>query len=290
MTSVDIETERPSFWRKMWGNTGVLIGGTLLAIIITVAILAPLLVPYDPLAQDLTQRLLPPFWHNRSVPEHILGTDHLGRDYLSRMIYGARVSLGVGLGVILVSGAIGITLGLLAGYFGGWIDLVISFAITTRLSLPIVLVALAAVALGGASLTTLITVLGLLLWDRFAVVTRAAAQSLRHQEFIMGLRAIGASRARILFLEILPNMQATILVVISLEVANVILLEAALSFLGLGVRPPTPSWGLMISEGRDNILFDPWLIALPGSALCVLVLAVNLFGDGMRDITGPGRK
>ena len=290
MSDVNIETARPSAWRKLRGNTGALIGGTLLAVIILIALLAPLLAPHDPIAQDLTRRLLPPFWHDRSVPEHLLGTDHLGRDYLSRMIYGARVSLGVGLGVILVSGAIGITLGLIAGYFGGWIDMVISFAITTRLSLPIVLVALAAVALGGASLTTLITVLGLLLWDRFAVVTRAAAQSLRHQEFIMGLRAIGASRRRILFLEILPNMRATILVVVSLEVANVILLEAALSFLGLGVRPPTPSWGLMISEGRDNILFDPWLIALPGSALCLLVLAVNLFGDGMRDITGPARK
>ncbi|MEO9465481.1 MULTISPECIES: ABC transporter permease [Roseobacteraceae] len=290
MSDVTIETARPSVWRKMRGNTGALIGGTLLAVIILIALLAPLLAPHDPIAQDLSRRLLPPFWHDRAVPEHLLGTDHLGRDYLSRMIYGARVSLGVGLGVILVSGAIGITLGLIAGYFGGWIDMVISFAITTRLSLPIVLVALAAVALGGASLTTLITVLGLLLWDRFAVVTRAAAQSLRHQEFIMGLRSIGASRMRILFLEILPNMRATILVVVSLEVANVILLEAALSFLGLGVRPPTPSWGLMISEGRDNILFDPWLIALPGSALCLLVLAVNLFGDGMRDITGPARK
>jgi peptide/nickel transport system permease protein len=290
MSDVTIETARPSVWRKMRGNTGALIGGTLLAAIILIALLAPLLAPHDPIAQDLSRRLLPPFWHDRAVPEHLLGTDHLGRDYLSRMIYGARVSLGVGLGVILVSGTIGITLGLIAGYFGGWIDMVISFAITTRLSLPIVLVALAAVALGGASLTTLITVLGLLLWDRFAVVTRAAAQSLRHQEFIMGLRSIGASRMRILFLEILPSMRATILVVVSLEVANVILLEAALSFLGLGVRPPTPSWGLMISEGRDNILFDPWLIALPGSALCLLVLAVNLFGDGMRDITGPARK
>lgn len=290
MTEATMETARPTAWRKMRGNTGVMIGGTLLAVIVAIAVLAPVLAPHDPLAQDLTRRLLPPFWHDRAVPEHILGTDHLGRDYLSRMIHGARVSLGVGLGVILVSGAIGITLGLLAGYFGGWIDMVISFAITTRLSLPIVLVALAAVALGGASLTTLITVLGLLLWDRFAVVTRAAAQGLRHQEFIMGLRAIGACRARILFLEILPNMRATILVVVSLEVANVILLEAALSFLGLGVRPPTPSWGLMIAEGRDNILFDPWLIALPGSALCLLVLAVNLFGDGLRDITGPARK
>ncbi len=290
MTDATAETKRASVWSKMRANTGVMIGGTLLALIVLIAVFAPLLAPHDPIAQDLTRRLLPPFWHDRSVPDHLLGTDHLGRDYLSRLIYGARVSLGVGLGVILVSGAIGITLGLLAGYFGGRVDMVISFAITTRLSLPIVLVALAAVALGGASLTTLITVLGLLLWDRFAVVTRAAAQSLRHQEFIMGLRAIGASPARILFLEILPNMRAIILVVVSLEVANVILLEAALSFLGLGVRPPTPSWGLMFSEGRDNILFDPWLIALPGSAICLLVLAVNLFGDGMRDIMGPAKK
>ncbi len=290
MTDATAETKRASVWSKMRANTGVMIGGTLLALIVLIAVFAPLLAPHDPIAQDLTRRLLPPFWHDRSVPDHLLGTDHLGRDYLSRLIYGARVSLGVGLGVILVSGAIGITLGLLAGYFGGRIDMVISFAITTRLSLPIVLVALAAVALGGASLTTLITVLGLLLWDRSAVVTRAAAQSLRHQEFIMGLRAIGASPARILFLEILPNMRAIILVVVSLEVANVILLEAALSFLGLGVRPPTPSWGLMISEGRDNILFGPWLIALPGSAICLLVLAVNLFGDGMRDIMGPAKK
>ena len=248
MSDVTIETARPSVWRKMRGNTGALIGGTLLAVIILIALLAPLLAPHDPIAQDLSRRLLPPFWHDRAVPEHLLGTDHLGRDYLSRMIYGARVSLGVGLGVILVSGAIGITLGLIAGYFGGWIDMVISFAITTRLSLPIVLVALAAVALGGASLTTLITVLGLLLWDRFAVVTRAAAQSLRHQESTMGLRSLGASRMRILFLEILPNMRATILVVVSLEVANVILLEAALSFLGLGVQPPAPSWGSSLTR------------------------------------------
>lgn len=290
MPGLTAETRPATVWQKSRRNSGVMIGGTVLFVIVLIAVFAPLLAPHDPVAQDLTRRLLPPFWQDGSVPEHLLGTDHLGRDYLSRMIYGARVSLGVGLGVILVSGVIGITLGLLAGYFGGWVDMVISFAITTRLSLPIVLVALAAVALGGASLTMLITVLGLLLWDRFAVVTRAATQSLRHQEFILGLRAIGASPARILFLEILPNMQSMILVVVTLEVANVILLEAALSFLGLGVRPPTPSWGLMISEGRDNILFDPWLIALPGSALCLLVLAVNLFGDGMRDITGPARK
>ncbi|WP_224767531.1 ABC transporter permease [Paracoccus yeei] len=280
------ETAPPPVWRKALRNSGMTIGGGVLLLMVLIALFAPLLAPHDPYAQDLTRRFLPPFWHDRAVPEHLLGTDHLGRDYLSRLVYGARISLGVGFGVIIVSAIIGISLGLVAGYFGGVTDMAISFLITTRLSLPIVLVALAAVAFAGASLTTLITVLGLLLWDRFAVVSRAAAQSLRSREFIKGLRAIGASQARILFLEVLPNMRSALIVVLTLEVANVILLEAALSFLGLGVRAPTPSWGLMIAEGRENILFDPWLIAMPGAALCVLVLAVNLMGDGLRDLTG----
>ncbi|WP_423208939.1 ABC transporter permease [Paracoccus yeei] len=280
------ETAPPPVWRKALRNSGMTIGGGVLLLMVLIALFAPLLAPHDPYAQDLTRRFLPPFWHDRAVPEHLLGTDHLGRDYLSRLVYGARISLGVGFGVIIVSAIIGISLGLVAGYFGGVTDMAISFLITTRLSLPIVLVALAAVAFAGASLTTLITELGLLLWDRFAVVSRAAAQSLRSREFIKGLRAIGASQARILFLEVLPNMRSALIVVLTLEVANVILLEAALSFLGLGVRAPTPSWGLMIAEGRENILFDPWLIAMPGAALCVLVLAVNLMGDGLRDLTG----
>lgn len=280
------EVMRPALWRRGLRNVALMSGGGVVVLMVLVAVLAPLLAPHDPYAQDLTRRLLPPFWIEGTDPAHLLGTDHLGRDYLSRLIYGARISLGVGFGVVLVSGLIGISLGLVAGYFGGLADMAISFIITTRLSLPIVLVALAAVAFAGASLTTLITVLGLLLWDRFAVVSRAAAQSLRSRDFIKGLRAIGAGQARILFLELLPNMRAALIVVMTLEVANVILLEAALSFLGLGVRAPTPSWGLMISEGRDNILFDPWLTALPGAALCVLVLAVNLLGDGLRDITG----
>ncbi len=284
--STTSETAPPPLWRKALRNSGLAIGGGVLLVMLLVAILAPLLAPHDPYAQDLTQRFLPPFWHDRAVPGHLLGTDHLGRDYLSRLIYGTRISLGIGFGVVLVSSIIGVSLGLVAGYFGGIADMVISFIITTRLSLPIVLVALAAVAFAGASLGTLVAVLGLLLWDRFAVVSRAAAQSLRSREFIKGLRAIGASQARILFLEILPNMRSALIVILTLEVANVILLEAALSFLGLGVRAPTPSWGLMIAEGRDNILFDPWLITLPGVALCILVLAVNMLGDGLRDLTG----
>ncbi|WP_138466941.1 ABC transporter permease [Poseidonocella sp. HB161398] len=280
---------RPLLYRVL-GNTGVTLGGLVLLAAVAMALFAPWLAPQDPYAQDLTARVLPPFWHDRADPAHLLGTDHLGRDYLSRLIYGARVSLAVGLGVILVSGTIGITLGLAAGYFGGTVDMIVSFVVTTRLSLPIVLVALAAVALAGASLSTLIAVLGLLLWDRFAVVSRAAAQSLRSRDFVKGMRAIGAGHLRILFLELLPNMRGALIVVMTLEVANAILLEAALSFLGLGVRAPMASWGLMIAEGRENILFDPWLIALPGGLLCALVLAVNLLGDGLRDLTGGKAK
>ncbi|HEV7260463.1 MAG TPA: ABC transporter permease [Bosea sp. (in: a-proteobacteria)] len=286
MTTLELDPtvlQRRRVWRRVRRDTGILLGGGLLALLILIALLAPWLAPHDPVAQDLTRRLLPPFWQAGTDPAHWLGTDHLGRDYLSRLIYGARVSLGIGLGVTLCAGVIGTMLGLLAGYFGGRTDMLISFIITTRLSLPIVLVALAAVALGGASLQTLAIVLSLLLWDRFAVVVRAATQGLAGREFVQASRSFGASHLFLMLRSILPNLQNTLIVVATLEVANVILLEAALSFLGLGARPPTPSWGLMIAEGREQILFDPWLIALPGSALCLLILAVNLLGDGVRD-------
>lgn len=286
MTTLDLDPhvlQRRRLWRRVRRDTGILIGGGMLAVLVLIALLAPWLAPHDPIAQDLTRRLLPPLWQAGTDPAHWLGTDHLGRDYLSRLIYGARVSLGIGLGVTLCAGVIGTMLGLLAGYFGGRTDMLISFIITTRLSLPIVLVALAAVALGGASLQTLAIVLSLLLWDRFAVVVRAATQGLASREFVQASRSFGASHLFLMLRSILPNLQNTLIVVATLEVANVILLEAALSFLGLGARPPTPSWGLMIAEGREQILFDPWLIALPGSALCLLILAVNLLGDGVRD-------
>jgi peptide/nickel transport system permease protein len=281
---------RAPLWRRALGRRSVLIAAALLTPLLFAAVFAPLIAPHDPYAQDLTRRIVPPSWMEGGRPDHILGTDHLGRDYLSRLVYGARVSLGVGFGVALGAGLIGTTLGLLAGYFGGRVDMAISFLITWRLALPVVLVALAAVALGGASLRNLIIVLGLLLWDRFAVVVRAATQSLRAREFVTSAQALGASHARILVTELLPNIVTQLIVVGTLEVANAILLEAALSFLGLGVRPPTPSWGLMIAEGREHILFDAWLITFPGLALLVLVLAINLLGDGLRDATAPASR
>ena len=285
-------TLRPlPLWRRqlkrMLGHRGLMLGGFILAVMVLTALFAPLLAPHDPFNQDVSQRLIPPVWNAQGSWEHVLGTDKLGRDYLSRLIYGARVSLIIGCAAALISGLIGTTLGVLAGYFGGRVDAVISYIITTRLAMPVVLVALAMASLVGGSLTVVIILLGLLLWDRFAVVTRSATQQLRDAEFIAAAKAIGASTPYILVREILPNIMSALIVVITLEMAHAILLEATLSFLGLGVQPPTPSWGLMVSEGKSYMFFKPWVIVIPGLALAMLVLAINLVGDGLRDINAP---
>jgi peptide/nickel transport system permease protein len=272
--------------RRMFGHCGFLLGAVIIAVIVAIALLAPLLAPHDPYHQDLLQRLKLPVWKGGSW-EHPLGTDHLGRDYLSRLMYGAQISLLIGIGTALIAGIIGTLLGLAAGYFGGRIDMIVTFLITVRLSMPVVLVALAVVALIGGSLQVVIAVLGLLLWDRFAVVMRSSTQQIRTLEYVNAARAVGCSTARIIFSEIMPNVLNNLIVVATLEVAHAILLEAALSFLGLGVQPPLPSWGLMVSEGKNMMYFEPWLITIPGIALFLLVLAINLLGDGIRDLTAP---
>jgi len=217
----------------------------------------------------------------------VLGTDQLGRDYLSRLIYGSRISLLIGASAAAMSAAIGITLGLLGGYFGGRVDLVVTFIITTRLAMPVILVALAVAAFIGSSLQIVIAVLGLLLWDRFAVVTRSATLQVRSLDYIAAARSVGASTLRIILAEILPNISNALVVVATLEMAQAILLEATLSFLGLGVPPPAPSWGLMVAEGKEYMFFSPWVITIPGAALFTLVLAINLLGDGLRDLSAP---
>jgi peptide/nickel transport system permease protein len=203
------------------------------------------------------------------------------------VIYGARISLLIGIAVMLISGLIGSTLGLLAGYFGGKVDLAVTFIITVRLAMPLILVALAVVAIVGGSLWIVILVLGLLKWDRFAVVMRAATQQVRALDYVAAAEATGASTLRIIAGEILPNVLPHLIVVASVEAASAILLEAALSFLGLGVQPPLPSWGLMIAEAKSYMFFSFWLIAIPGTALALLVLAINMVGDGIRDVSAP---
>jgi peptide/nickel transport system permease protein len=261
----------------------VIVGGTLI-----VAILAPLLAPHDPYAQDLMRRLVPPEWLGGTALNPF-GTDQLGRDYLSRLIYGARISMLIGILTVVTSGTIGTTLGVLGGYFGGRVDDAVMFVITARLSIPLILVALTVVALIGSSLTVVVLTLGLLLWDRFAVVARTTTMQVRNLDYIAAARAAGASRAHILLREVLPNIVSHLLVVATLEMALAILLEAALSFLGLGVPPPLPSWGLMIAEGKDYMFFSPWVIMVPGITLFVLVLGINLLGDGLRELLGAGR-
>jgi len=254
-----------------------------------VAVLAPWITPADPFAQNLEARMIPPIWMEGGQVGHILGSDQLGRDYFSRLIYGARISMLIGTLVVICSGAIGITLGVVGGFFGGRVDAVVMFIITCRLSIPLILVALTVVSFVGSSLTVVVFTLGLLLWERFAVVARTTTMQVRTLDYISAAWAAGCSLPHILLREVLPNIVHHLIVVATLEMALAILLEAALSFLGLGVPPPLPSWGLMIAEAKDYMYFSPWVIMVPGVALFVLVLGINLLGDGLRDRLGATR-
>jgi peptide/nickel transport system permease protein len=268
-------------------HAGLMLGGGVFFAIVAMALLAPLIAPADPYIQNVAGRLASPVWEPDGTWAYPLGTDHLGRDYLTRLIYGARISLLIGVCAALISGLIGTAMGIAAGYFGGRVDMVITTIITIRLSLPVVLVALAVVGVIGGSLQVMIAVIGLLLWDRFAVVMRSATMQVRSLDYVAAARVSGCSTLRIVLTEVLPNVLNPLIVVATLEMAHAILLEAALSFLGLGVQPPLPSWGLMIAEGKNYILFKSWLIGIPGAALFALILAINLMGDGVRDITAP---
>ena len=277
-------------WRRMLRQPAFAIGAGLLVFIFLIAMAAPWISPHDPYAQDLVNRTVPPGWDALGSWAHPLGTDPLGRDYLSRVLYGSRISLLIGFSVAVISGLIGCTMGMLAGYFGGKTDMLVTFLVTTRLSMPVILVALATVAMVGGSLWVVILVLGLLKWDRFAVVMRSATQQVRSLDYVAAAQSAGASTRRILFGEILPNVMPQLIVVATLEAASAILLEAALSVLGLGVQPPLPSWGLMIAEAKSYMFFSFWLIAIPGGALALLILAINLAGDGLHDFLAPQGK
>jgi len=267
-------------------HLATLLGAVIVGAALLVAIFAPYLTPHDPFAQDLNLRLIPPVWMDGSQPAHLLGTDQIGRDYLSRLIYGARISMLIGVLTVITSGVIGITLGIVGGFYGGRTDSIVMFLITCRLSIPLILVALTVVALVGSSLAVVILTLGLLLWDRFAVVARTTTMQVRNLDYIAAAQAAGASPVHILVREVLPNIANHLVVVATLEMALAILLEAALSFLGLGVPPPLPSWGLMIAEAKEYMFFSPWVIMTPGIALFVLMLGINLLGDGLRDLLG----
>lgn len=254
----------------------------LLAGFVLASLIGPWLIDADPYAQNLLLRMQEPVWAADGTWAHVFGTDHLGRDVLARLLYGIRVSALIGVSVSLMGCAIGTTLGVLAGYFGGTVDRVISFLITARLSLPIILVALAVVSLFGTSLFTVVMVLGLLLWERYALVARTMAAGLRNAEFVTASRILGCSHWQIMWRDILPNLFTNLLIVGTIDAALAITLEASLSFLGLGVPPPLPSLGLMIADGKANIIFQPSLVVIPSVVLFLLVLCVNRCGEYLR--------
>jgi len=259
----------------------------LIFILVIPAIFAPVVAPHDPYYGSLSDRLTPPVWQAGGTMDHILGTDKLGRDMLSRIIYGARVSLTVSLIAIFVGGFIGTTLGLISGYFGGKIDAVIMRLVDISLSLPTILLALVLVAAVGPSFGTVITVLIVLLWARYARLTRGETLAIKERDFIARARVAGASHTRIMFKYLFPNVVNSLIVLATLQVGYVILLESALSFLGAGLPRAEPAWGVMVSDGRELIVTAWWVSMFPGLAIMLTVLSLNLIGDWLRDHLDP---
>jgi peptide/nickel transport system permease protein len=265
-------------------------GLTVLLLMGSTAVFAPQLAPWDPGRQMLLKRLKPPMWQERGLHEHPLGTDHLGRDILSRILYGGRISLGVGLTAVTLSALIGVTLGLVAGFFGGRADALIMRVVDVFLAIPYILLAMGVVFALGPSLLNVVLVMGVTRWVQFARIVRADVLSIREREFVAGARARGNRPLRLLLHHVLPNALTPIIVVATLELAFMIIYESALSFLGLGVQPPTPTWGWMLADGRNYIATAWWLATFPGLAIMLTVLAVNLLGDWLRDTLDPRLK
>ncbi len=279
---MNLQIRKNRFYKSLKKSKEALIGVLILTIFLISALFAPYIVPHDPLAQDLSSRLKPPGWYGKGA-YYFLGTDQLGRDILSRIIYGGRITLFVGFVCAIIASIVGSFLGVIAGYFGGKIDSIIMRIADVQLAFPFIILAIALIAAFGPNLTNIVIILGLTSWVRFARVVRADALLLREFDYVTASTAIGASHKRIIFRHILPNIISPIIVVITLEIPRMILMESALSFLGLGVQPPEPSWGSMASDGRVYINVAWWLTTFPGIAIMLVVLSVNLMGDWLRD-------
>jgi ABC-type dipeptide/oligopeptide/nickel transport system permease subunit len=256
-------------------------------VIVAATVLAPWISPHDPLAVNIRHRLAPPAWMAGGSAENLLGTDQVGRDLLSRMIYGGRVSLVTGVAAVLMSATIGVLLGLAAGYFGGSTDWTIMTVINVMLTFPFVLLALAVIAVLGPNLVNMIIVLGVAGWPIYARTVRAETLTIRERDFVVAARALGMSHLRLVFRQIVPNLVSVIVVIATLQVAQVIVLESFLSFLGLGIQPPTPAWGNMLGEGRLYMLNSWWIATFPGLAIFLTTLVINLMGNSLRDWLDP---
>jgi len=264
-----------------------LISGAVVMVFILMAVFSPLLAPHDPEDADLKKRLKPPAWMEGGDWRYPLGCDQMGRDILSRIIYGSRVSIFIGITVVMISACIGTALGLIGGYRGGWIDTILSGIVDILLAFPLLVFSIALMAATGPGIRNLILALTYKEWVPFYRLVRGEVLVAKKTEYTESARAIGADDLYIMFRHILPNVLTPVMVLTTLGVANIILSEASLSFLGLGVQPPTPAWGLMINEGRAHILTAWWVSTFPGLAIVILVLALNLFGQGLREISEP---
>ena len=272
---------------ELWKDKPGLIGFTLIVIIVLAAILAPLLAPYDPAAQAVVGRLKPPVWMAKGGWDHLLGTDQLGRDILSRLIYGARTSLIVGCLVVALAGTFGVTIGLFAGFRGGRTDTILMRLVDIQVAFPGLLLILLIVAVIGPSMVTMIVVLALTNWMIYARVVRGIVLSVRQTPYVEAAEMIGCPQSRVIFRHILPNLTSPLLTLGILEFTNIVLAEAALSFLGLGVQPPATSWGLDVSTGKDYIFVAWWLVTFPGLCISITVLSINLFVNWLRVTTDP---
>ena len=273
--------------RKMWHLRLGTVGAALLICLVFTSVLCPVLAPHDPYKQNIMRRLMPPAWMPGGKIAHPLGTDHLGRDLLTRIMYGSRISLTVGVSAVILQVIIGVALGLLAGFYGGKVDSVISFMVNCMMGFPFILLAMSLVAVLGPSLQNIIIALGVTGWTVFTRVTRIETMKQREHEYVLAATSLAFSVRRILLRHILPNLLPSIIVLATVEVARAIIRESLLSFLGLGIRPPTPSWGAMLAEGRDYMLMQWWLAAFPGAAIFISALGINLLGDALRDIMDP---
>jgi peptide/nickel transport system permease protein len=276
--------------RRLARRRTALFGLGVVVTVLLAAAFAPWLTPFDPLEQDINQRLKEPGWQTAEGRVHALGTDHLGRDILARVIFGSRIALVVGLSAVLISGVLGMAIGLVSGYFGGKVDDFFMRLADIQLAFPFILLAIAVIGVLGPSLRNIIIVIGVSSWVVYARVVRGEVLSIREREFVQAAIALGSRDGRVLVRHVLPNAFTPWLVVATLDMARVIVIESALSFLGLGVQPPTPTWGGMLADGRVYLSTAWWLATFPGLAILVTVLGINLLGDGLRDTLDPRLK
>jgi peptide/nickel transport system permease protein len=285
------EDRRAMRWRKILRklieNKSAIFGLIMVLGVIFCAVFAPVISPHDPILQDVEKRLIPPVGQEGADANYLLGTDHLGRDIVSRLIYGARISIVVSVSAVALSAVLGTLIGLFSGFYGGKVDNIFMRIADVQLAFPFILLAIAIIAVLGPDLQNIIITMAITGWVIYARVVRAEVLSLREKEFITSVKALGGSNGRIIFRHLFPNVVPPIIVIITLEMARMIIMEAALSFLGLGIQPPTPTWGGMLADGRVYLVTSWWLATFPGLVIMLVVLGINLLGNWLRDMLDP---